>query len=201
MKRASAWIIVTLSILIIALLLMLGYLLWWKPKSTPVNTQANVNSFESCLSAGNAVIQTSPRKCKDPTTGVTYTENSPQPQPAEQTPTTHSYTSEKGVVIQLDNWTDNNTLSSPYTLTGRVPGSWSFEASFPVELRSSDGATLMQTPAKLTGDWMTTDLVPFSVGLTLTGAGGTKNGVLILHKDNPSGLAQNDDKLELKVRY
>lgn len=176
MKRAPTWVAVVLALIIIALLFGIAYLAWWKPaaNTNPANTSS-------------ATINT--------------TQNTAKPQPQDQTPAIRSYTSQKGVSIQLDNWTDNHKVASPLTITGKVPGSWSFEATFPIELTTGDGRVIAKSAASLTGDWMTTDLVPFTATLTFDANDASGTGSVILHKSNPSGLVANDDLIELKIRY
>ena len=195
MKRTHAWSIVALS-LIITVLLLWAFYLFWGLRTTPSTPQ--VDSFETCAAAGNAVMESYPRQCRDAKTGVLYVErmaNGDTNQPA-----TRNFTSTKGVTIQLDYWTDAMTITSPLTITGKVPGSWSFEGSFPVILKDGAGNTLAQGPAKLQGDWMTDELVAFTVTLQFTKPA-SPNGTLILQKDNPSGLAKNEDSLTVTVRY
>jgi hypothetical protein len=110
------------------------------------------------------------------------------------------FISKNGVEIHLSKFESGDSIASPLTLTGEVPGTWSFEASFPVVLKDADGLVIAQEPAKLQGDWMTNDFVSFQVKLTFNKPA-AKTGFLILQKDNPSGLVENDDSLEIPVRF
>lgn len=92
------------------------------------------------------------------------------------------------------------TVSSPLTVTGKARGSWYFEASFPVELQDANGKVLVQVPAHAKGDWMTEDFVPFEVTLTFPKPA-TATGTLILHRDNPSGLPQNEASISIPVTF
>ena len=112
---------------------------------------------------------------------------------------TVEYTSTKGVVLRLDRKLEDTLLTSPLTITGSVPGNWSFEADFPVELQDSTGRMLAQQPATLQGDWMTTEYVPFTVTLDYVEPEERQTAKLILHKSNPSGLDENDDRVEIDV--
>lgn len=202
MNRTSKWIILALSIVIIGLFAALAYAQWQKPATNnPNNTvQQTVDSFASCVAAGNAIVETSPRQCRDAVSGKTFTENTPEP-PAAQTPSTRTFTSTKGVKVEVNDWVDNKLLTSPATVTGRVPGNWSFEASFPVDVVASNNTTLVTTPATLNGDWMTTEMVPFTAMLTFDSAAAGDTGALVLRKDNPSGLSENDDSITIPVRF
>lgn len=97
----------------------------------------------------------------------------------------------------------NAEVSSPVTITGEARGTWYFEASFPVMLTDWDGKIIAQGIAQAQGDWMTTNFVPFKATLTfkksdVVGKYSNK-GTLILKKDNPSGLPEKDDALEIPV--
>lgn len=113
---------------------------------------------------------------------------------------TTSYVSRKGVVLRFDRPLDDTLLTNPMTITGEVPGNWSFEASFPVELLDASGAVIARQPATLQGDWMTTSYVPFTVTLNFTEPEESQAGELILRKDNPSGLTENEDEVIINVR-
>lgn len=92
----------------------------------------------------------------------------------------------------------NVTITSPLTVLGQAKGTWFFEGSFPVELRSADGVVIAQGVAAADGDWMTENFVPFSVTLTFTPPA-TGGGELILRKDNPSGDPEKDAQVAIPV--
>lgn len=97
------------------------------------------------------------------------------------------------------------TVSSPLIITGRARGPWYFEASFPVTLTNWDGRIIAEGYAQAQSDWMTTEFVPFTATLTFTtptaGDPAKNRGTLILKKDNPSGLPENDMALEIPVEF
>lgn len=111
---------------------------------------------------------------------------------------TVTYTSDKGVTARVYVPSKGAKVDSPLRILGEIPGNWSSEASFPVVLKDAQGNVIAQTPAQVLGDWMTTELVPFSLELTYTSTT-TGNASLILQKDNPSGLAENDDSITIPV--
>lgn len=91
-------------------------------------------------------------------------------------------------------------VQSPLTVSGTARGTWYFEASFPVRLVDSDGKELAIAPAQAKGEWMTTEFAPFEVVL-IFGAPTTPTGMLVLQKDNPSGLPEHADSIVIPVRF
>ncbi|NTV22292.1 MAG: hypothetical protein HGB03_01845 [Candidatus Yonathbacteria bacterium] len=108
-------------------------------------------------------------------------------------------------MIVLDTPGEGQRISSPLRVSGRARGMWFFEGSFPVSLTDWDGRIIAQGIAEAQGDWMTEEFVPFLATLTfetpMGGVGIPDTGSLILQKDNPSGLPENDDALEIVVRF
>ncbi len=85
-----------------------------------------------------------------------------------------------------------------FDVVGQAPGNWYFEASFPVQVRDEEGNVVGRAVAQAQGDWMTTGAVPFTASVTIDAAyHGAAN--LILLKDNPSGLPEHDDAVEISI--
>lgn len=120
------------------------------------------------------------------------------------------------VQAQIDAHADLITVASPLaggliesgvTISGQARGGWYFEASFPVTLVNWDGLIIAEGPATATSDWMTPEFVPFTMNLPFTNPYTPgdpefmKKGTLIFKKDNPSGLPENDDAVEIPVRF
>lgn len=98
-------------------------------------------------------------------------------------------------------------IESGVNITGTARGGWYFEGSFPIVLVNASGTVIAQTPGIAQSNWMTSEFVPFTATLTFTNPYSTgdpetlKEGMLILQKDNPSGLSENDDSLAIPVRF
>ena len=107
---------------------------------------------------------------------------------------------EKQTIIQLFEPTPNQIVNSPLIIKGQARGTWFFEASFPVKLLDGNGKELAIKPAHAKGEWMTENFVPFEVSLEFQKPE-TRRGVLILEKDNPSGLAEHADELRIPVKF
>ena len=97
-----------------------------------------------------------------------------------------------------------------FGVIGQARGYWFFEASFPIELLDKDGKTIAVGIAQAEGEWMTENFVPFradlKVGFDFQGepiAGVSPDYIgpatLVLHKDNPSGLPENDASISFPI--
>lgn len=110
-------------------------------------------------------------------------------------------------LILLTSPEPNEVITSPLTLTGKARGNWYFEGSFPVVLTDWDGRILAEGFAQARGPWMTEDFVPFTLTLHFESpyhSGDStfmSRGSLILRKDNPSGMPENDDALEIPIMF
>jgi hypothetical protein len=90
-------------------------------------------------------------------------------------------------------------ISSPLEVLGQAPGNWFFEATLPVKLLAADGEIIVAHYAEAQSDWMTEDLVPFKA--TLEFATTATSGYLVISKDNPSGLPENDASFQIPVNF
>lgn len=110
---------------------------------------------------------------------------------------------EKSNLIRVDFPRPNQAIRSPLVIQGSARGSWFFEASFPVVLVDWDGRIVAQGIATAKGDWMTPDFVPFesTLAFTVPQDAYSNRGALILRKDNPSGLPEHDDALEIPIIF
>jgi len=175
----------TVSIVLLFLVIAGGSVYLFFNVSNPV---FEITTFEECAQAGNPVMESYPRQCvtKD---DKHFTEDV-------------SAVSQKDDLIRVTSPRPGETVSSPFSVTGEARGNWFFEASFPVFLTDWDGKIIAQGFAQAKGDWMTVDYVPFTATLTYTTDAQTykDSGTLILKKDNPSGLPEHDNALEIPVR-
>ncbi len=103
-------------------------------------------------------------------------------------------------LIRVTAPTSGAKVSSPLVVTGEARGTWFFEASFPVRLFDANGQELTVGIAQAEGEWMTTEFVPFTATLNF-GTPSTSQGVLVLQKDNPSGLPEHDAEVRLPVTF
>ncbi len=110
---------------------------------------------------------------------------------------------DKGDKIILDSPKPNQKIKSPVKVTGSARGSWFFEASFPIFIVDWDGKIIGTGVAQAKGDWMTNEFVPFEANISyeLESNVYSKKGAIILKKDNPSGLPENDDALEIPIEF
>lgn len=121
--------------------------------------------------------------------------------PVAEQPTV--FVNPKADLITVESPIPNSEVANTFTVTGKARGNWFFEASFPIFLTDWDGKIIAQGIAKAQGDWMTSEFVPFTAELSYKASDisgqYSKKGTLILKKDNPSGLPEHDDVLEIPV--
>lgn len=112
---------------------------------------------------------------------------------------------EKMDLIRIISPRPHGVIVSPLVISGEARGNWFFEASFPVFLTDWDGKIIAEGIATAQDEWMTTEFVPYVATLnfdTKDISGNYSNrGTLILKKDNPSGLPEHDDALEIPIRF
>jgi hypothetical protein len=102
--------------------------------------------------------------------------------------------------IQVFNILEDQVIKSPLFINGQAVGSWYFEGSFPVFLYDNNGKEITSGIAMAKSDWMTKNLVPFEVTLNFT-VPETREGTLVLKKDNPSSLPENDEKISIPIKF
>jgi hypothetical protein len=162
-----------IAILVIVALVVLYLVPWSK--------QPEVNDFQACIDAGYPVMESFPRQCKTPD-GRTFTEQ----------------IVEGDVVISFPR--PGEVVLSPLLVSGKARGNWFFEANLPVSLKDQTGKLLAQKGFQAKGEWMTTDYVPFEDTLEFEKPS-TEYGLLIIEKDNPSGLPEHDDSYVVPVKF
>ncbi len=111
---------------------------------------------------------------------------------ATSTTETPSVNNKLAIIIEPQ---PNSIVSSPLIVKGEAPGSWFFEASFPVKLVDNDGNIIVTKPAIAQSDSLTENFVPYETLLEFTTT--ATSGYLVLTNDNPSGLPEN--KLSVKI--
>ncbi len=100
---------------------------------------------------------------------------------------------------------NGDEISSPLTITGEARGFWFFEGDFPIILTDWDGRIIAEGYATAKGEWMTEDFVEFEGVIEFIKPEHigefSERGSLILQKDNPSGLPENDDAREITIYF
>ncbi|MFA5355383.1 MAG: GerMN domain-containing protein [Candidatus Paceibacterota bacterium] len=163
---------------LIAIVLIYGiYLFLDQP-----NWLFKLTDFSECQEAGNEVTGSIPRYCRTEDGKVFVEEVS------------------KSELIVVDSPEPNTAVVSPIEITGKARGNWYFEASFPIKIEDSNGNILGNAIASAQDDWMTTEFVPFKATLYFEDSP-TSAGKIVFMKDNPSGLPEYDNKLELPVVF
>ncbi|MDO8564455.1 MAG: Gmad2 immunoglobulin-like domain-containing protein [bacterium] len=178
------------QILVGVILLAVAGLLYWFGNR---GETAAVDTFDECAAEGFPVMESYPRQCRVPD-GETFREEI-------------GNELEKDNLIRIEAPRPNSKVTSPLVVRGMARGNWFFEASFPLKLLDGNGKEIAVSHAQAQADpatgevnWMTTEFVPFE-GKLMFSIPETKEGTLILAKDNPSGLPEHDDSLIVPVRF
>ena len=91
----------------------------------------------------------------------------------------------------------NAEVGKTFVVSGNAPGNWFFEGSFPIKVVDSNNNFVGSGIAQAQGEWMTTEQVTFTSTITIDGYSGPATVVLL--RDNPSGMPENDDSVSVSV--
>lgn len=130
-------------------------------------------------------------------TGATTTNNGTATDAATGTATGGSTTQPLSVRVVVTSPKANAAVGKTFVVSGQAPGPWFFEASFPIKVIDKDGNVLLNTHATAQGEWMTTEQVTFTTTITISSYTGP--ATLVLMRDNPSGLPENDDAVSIDI--
>lgn len=100
-------------------------------------------------------------------------------------------------MVKISSPLPNASVPRIFTVKGYARGTWFFEASFPVKVNDASGTVVGSGIAQADGEWMTEDFVPFTALVTVADYSGP--ATLVLLKDNPSGLPENDDAVSIQI--
>ncbi|KKW42706.1 MAG: hypothetical protein UY92_C0004G0042 [Candidatus Magasanikbacteria bacterium GW2011_GWA2_56_11] len=163
--------------------LALTLVIFWAARERAQKIPA-VSTFAECAAAGYPVAESYPRQCRTPDGRVL----------AEDVPELLS--------VVVDAPRPNELVASPVTVSGQVPGTWFFEANLPLKITDSSGKTLGIGYATAEGEWMTEKLVRFSSQVAFESpSAATSTGFVVVMKDNPSGLSENEAEYRVPVRF
>lgn len=181
--------ILYITVAFVLILLTGGYLYLEMTNIKIINTQkVQILSFGDCVKAGNIVLETYPRQCKNKD-GKTFTEEIKEK---------ITYNNSSADLIQVDLPYPGAVTGKDFSIVGKARGTWYFEASFPVQVLDKDGKVLFEGPVQAQGEWMTTEFVPFKVDIIVpqTYIG---RATIILKKDNPSGDTAKDASISFPI--
>ena len=172
---------------LIVLLLVGGVVYKILPMTGDPGGPSIITSFSECANAGYPIMESYPRQCRTPG-GKTFIEEI-------------ETKNDKSNLIRVSNPKPNQEITSPLIITGEARGTWYFEASFPIVLVDWDGLIIAEGHAEAQSEWMTEEFVPFKATVTFKAPTYKNYGTLILQKDNPSGLPEHDDAIEIPVLF
>lgn len=106
-------------------------------------------------------------------------------------------------IINMTSPKPDSVISAPLEITGKARGSWFYEGAFSIYLIDESERILAETRATSMSDWMTEDFVPFSATMyfSLPENSGVNRGFIVLLRDNPSGLPENEGMRKIPVQF
>jgi hypothetical protein len=117
--------------------------------------------------------------------------------------TSATFLSRNGIEIIIDEPQIGEGVSPSFVVKGKAPGTWYFEATFPIFVVDDNDNVIGSCIAQAQSDWMVEDYVAFEGLVEIENKSslveGGLNAVLILRRDNPSGLPENDDFVEVPI--
>jgi len=158
----------------------------WREEVSHKTLEPAMNNFADCLAEGNTILESYPRQCVSKE-GRVFVEDLGE-------------AIVDNTMIKVAQPQVGQFISSPLTIKGQAKGPWFFEASFPIVLTDEEGNEISTVVATAQDDWMTEDMVDFEAELIFDKPDSNK-GFLIFRKDNPSGLAENDDSITLPIFF
>jgi hypothetical protein len=159
--------------------------------------EPQITNFKECADAGNPIMESYPQQCRTPD-GKTFVEEI-------------GNELDKSELIRIDEPRPNSVITPSFEIEGSARGYWFFEGSFPIVLEDSEGNVLarhfataqVEWPAGRSPNgegWMTEKFVQFKAELEVD-FGDATSGFLILKKDNPSDLPENNDELRVPLMF
>lgn len=150
------------------------------------SSENKINSFDQCVEAGFPVMEIYPQQCRtnDDQTFVQNIGNE----------------LEKMDLIRIDFPRPNQVIESPLIITGQARGNWFLKGDFPIELLDDNEAIITQSYATAKSEWMTEDFVQFEAEISFDSPA-TNKGVLVLKKDNASGLPEQANELRIPIVF
>ena len=179
-KSTSSISIAIVAFVVAGILFGLFFISIFKNRSSVPDQ--NITNFDECAAAGNLVMESWPRQCR--AGDETFVEDI-------------GNEFEKLDLIRINNPRPGQAISSPLLIEGEARGYWFFEGDFSVRLLDENGKLIGEGVLSAQSQWMTEEFVPFEGKLIFTTP--FQRGLLILEKNNPSGLPENDDRLSVPV--
>src|SRR5690606_10981985 len=149
----------------------------------------SIISFEGCAEAGFAVRESYPRQCSTPDGRVF----------AEEIEVSPTYDNASADMIEVFSPHPGGVVGKEFLVVGMARGNWFFEVCFPFEVIRQNGNQIGGGVATATGDWMTTDFVEFKTDLIDLPSAYMGPATLVLRRDNPSGLPENDASISIPI--
>lgn len=189
--------IVLVVLLVVILVLGVVMATTWQRQSADTDNRddgisinlEDIESFEGCVEAGFAVMESYPRQCRTPD-GRLF---------AEEIEVQAEYDNASPDMIRVENPHPGGVVGKEFRVTGEARGPWFFEANFSIEVVSPSGSIIAGSFATAQGEWMTEEFVPFMSEIIDLPSAYTGPATLILYKQNASGLPENEASVSIPI--
>lgn len=189
----------TLVIVLLITILLLGLVIVTVLQRQPADSENNddninidldnIQSFEDCVEAGFAVMESYPRQCRT-SDGRLF---------AEEIEVQVEYENADSDMIRVENPHPGGVVGKEFRVTGEARGNWFFEATFSIDVVSPSGSIIAGSFATAEGDWMTTEFVSFQSEIIDLPSAYVGPATLILRKANASGLPENKASVSIPI--
>ena len=138
-------------------------------------------------------LVTTPRNPNTVPAVATTTPTAPVPAPAAA-----SSKAPLSASVSVSSPLPNASVGKTFTVEGVAPNGWYNEAVFPIQVRDGDDDLIASGQGMAESDWTVSGPVRFhaTIRLSQTYSGPAD---LILLRDNPSGLPQNEDEVTIPI--
>lgn len=105
----------------------------------------------------------------------------------------------EGLTFTLSSPLPKSELGCTFLLSGKMPREWFFENVFPYRIEI-EGVEVVRGLVQSHDDYTVKEMLTFSQELECIGKC-LGNSEIILRRDNPSGLEENDDEYRIPVKF
>ncbi|KKP47245.1 MAG: hypothetical protein UR39_C0005G0058 [Candidatus Woesebacteria bacterium GW2011_GWA1_33_30] len=101
--------------------------------------------------------------------------------------------------VVINNIKNGDKITSPVNISGTIDKSWTWEATFSIEILDSARKPLNSMPVSVNFENEVVSRGLFSISISFVTT--AQSGFIVVHADNPSGLPQNNKSFEIPIKF